>query len=133
MNNPIQGKELLEEDIFYIEWNRETIKKNIEIAHGVLTQMLTLNTALLGGSVIFFSQGTMGKSYQFIAAALFFLGLAISFLGIFPHSSTISSISPSEIKEHKNRALKRKCNYMKAAGAFTGAGFIVVSLGALCA
>jgi hypothetical protein len=53
MNEPVKSLPPSDEDIFYLKWGEETIKKNIENAHGVLTQFLTLNVSLMGGSIVF--------------------------------------------------------------------------------
>ena len=133
MKTPLQGTPPTDDDTFYLEWGKETTKKNIESAHGVLTQFLTLNTALMGGSVAFFTQGSINKSLQLSALFCFFIGLLVSFLGVLPYESNVSPISPSEIKDHKEISLKRKRFFMWLTAVFTGAGLLCISIGAFCA
>jgi len=127
MSQPLPGSAPSEEDLFLLEWGKETTKKNIENAHGVLTQFLNLNTALMGGSVVFLSPGAVDKAWQTIALGLFFVGLFISFVGILPHKTTVSLISPSEIKLHKEEALCRKHVLMWLSAFATGAGLVAIS------
>lgn len=128
MTQPLPGSAPSEDDLFYLEWGKETTKKNIENAHGVLTQFLTLNTALMGGSVVFLSPSAVDKAWQTIALGLFFIGLFISFVGILPHETTANLISPSEIKQHKEIALHRKRVFMWLSAFSTGAGLLAISV-----
>jgi len=128
MTQPLPGNAPSEEDLFYLEWGKETTKKNIEIAHGILIQFLTLNTALMGGSVVFLSPGAVDKAWQTIALCLFFIGLFISFVGILPHETTANIISPSEIKQHKEKALRRKRIFMWLSVFSTGTGLLAIAI-----
>src|SRR5690606_13637351 len=109
----------------------ETIKKNIENAHGALVQFLTLNTTLLGGSIVFLKPEVIGKIFLSASFSLFFIALLISFLGILPHESNVSIISPSEIKAHKIQALSKKRKFMWSCAAFTGSGLLVMAVGVI--
>ena len=108
MNDPVASTPPSQEDAFYLQWGEETIKKNIENAHGVLTQFLTLNTALMGGSVVFMKAENIGDLWLSVALSLFFVGLCTSFLGVLPHETAVNPISPTQIKEHKHSALLKK-------------------------
>jgi len=131
MNEPLKSVPPSEEDIFYLEWGKETIKKNIENSHAALVQFLTLNTSLLGGSIVFLKPEAIEKAFLFSSLSLFFVGLFISFLGILPHESNVSIISPSEIRAHKINALNKKRKLMWGCAAFTGGGLFVMAVGVI--
>lgn len=131
MNEPLRSLPPSEEDIFYLEWAKETIKKNIENSHAALVQFLTLNTSLLGGSIVFLKPEAIGKLFLSSSFSLFFIALFISFLGILPHESKVSIISPSEIREHKFEALNKKRKFMWSCAAFTGSGLFVMAAGVI--
>jgi hypothetical protein len=61
MNEPIMSAPPSAEDLFYIKWGEESLKKSIENAHGVLTQFLTMNTGLMGGSIVFLKPENIDK------------------------------------------------------------------------
>jgi len=109
MNEPLKSKPPTKNELFYIKWGEESIKKNIENAHSTLTQFLTLNTALMGGSILFMKPENINKEWLSLSLILFFIGLFTSFLGILPHETKVNPISPSQIKEHKNNALVKQC------------------------
>lgn len=131
MNVPLKSSPPSDEDLFYLEWAKETIKKNIENAHGALVQFITLNTTLLGGSIVFLKPEVIGKVFLSASFSLFFIALLISFLGILPHESTVSIISPSEIKAHKIQALSKKRKLMWSCAAFTGSGLLIMGVGVI--
>ena len=105
------------------------MKKNIEIAHGTLVQLLTLNTTLLGGIIVFLKPEIIGKEFFWISYFFFFLSIFLSFLGVLPHESTVSTISPSEIKKHKTDVLRRKLMFMRFVAVFTGSGLLIIAIG----
>jgi hypothetical protein len=61
MNEPLKGRPPTDEEIFYLEWAKESVKKNIENANAVLAQFLTLNTALIAGGAFFSNEGAVGR------------------------------------------------------------------------
>ncbi len=131
MNEPVQSVPPSHEDIFYVKWGEETVKKNIENAHAVLTQFLTLNVSLMGGSIVFLDPKYINKIWLITLLSLFFIGLCISFVGLLPHESTISCISPSEIKLHKKQALCKKRCFMWCCAVATGGGLVVLAFGVI--
>jgi len=131
MNEPVQSLPPSDEDIFYLKWGEETIKKNIENAHGVLTQFLTLNVSLMGGSIVFLDPKHINQVWLITSLSLFFIGLCISFVGLLPHESSVSRISPSDIKRHKQQALRKKRSFMWCCATATGGGLVVLGLGVI--
>ncbi len=131
MNDPIQSKRPSEDDEFYLTWGRETIKKNIELVQSVLIQMITLNTALLGANIIFLKPGAISGYWQSASLAGFFLALAVAFIGIHPHESLVSTISPEQIKSHKVAALKKKRRFMWSSAILTLSGLLILAIGVI--
>ncbi len=117
------------EEDFYIQWGKETLKTNIENANIVLRQLITLNTALLGGSVAFLSQGEISKSWHGASMAFFFIGLIFAFLGSAPYESKVQLNMPNEIKQHKEKALKSKRCSLWESAIFTGTGLLIAAIG----
>ena len=70
MKEPLKGRPPTEEEIFYLEWAKESLKKNIENADAVLAQFLTLNTALIAGGA-FFGKGALSADIQCFAPCFF--------------------------------------------------------------
>jgi len=131
VNQPIESLPPSDEDLFYLKWGEETIKKNIENAHAVLSQFLTLNVSLMGGSIVFLDPKHINQVWLVASLSLFFIGLCIAFVGLLPHESSISSISPSEIKTHKKQALLKKRRFMWCCAIATGGGLVILALGVI--
>lgn len=125
MNKIYQGQKPSKEDLFYIEWGRESVKNNIDNANTVLSKLLTLNTALIAGGA-FFGSAKLSEGIPSLAPILFFIGLALAFIGIMPHESNINTISPSSIKYHKDCALLKKRLFMWTCAVSTGAGLFIL-------
>jgi len=131
MIDPVQSTPPSEEELFYLRWGEETIKKNIENAHGVLTQFLTLNTALMGGGIAFMKPESVSAAWLGVSLSLFFSGLVFSFLGVLPHETKVNPVSPTQIKEHKELALLKKRRLMWGCAAATGGGLAVLAIGVI--
>ena len=132
-NTNATASPVTEEEKFYMEWGKETLKTNIERANNVLQQFLTLNTALLGGSVVFLSQEILGKMFHGISIACLFIGLVLAFLGIIPYESKVQLNIPADIKNHKEKALKDKRCFLWATAIATGSGLLIAAIGVLIA
>ena len=131
MSEPIKSTPPSDDDLFYINWGKETVKKNIENAHSVLSQFLTLNVSLMGGSIVFLKPEHINNVWLIASLSFFFLGLCISFAGVLPHETEVSMISPSEIKRHKTAALWKKRRFMWLCSMATGGGLLILAIGVI--
>jgi hypothetical protein len=126
---PIKGTAPSEDDEFYISWGRETLKHNLVFANEVLRQLVTLNVALLGGSIIFLDNIFVDSNIKVFALLSFFFSLIISFIGIMPYARSVDLRVADDIREHKESALKHKLYYLGVAGGLIGLGFIAIFIG----
>lgn len=131
MNQPIESLPPSNEDLFYLKWGEETIKKNIENAHALLSQFLTLNVSLMGGSIVFLNPNYISKDWLIASLSLFFTGLCIAFIGLLPHESNVSAISPSAIKTHKEDALFKKRCFLWSCATAIGVGLVTLAIGVI--
>ena len=109
------GEKPTDEDRFYLQWGRETIKNNIALVNDILKHLTTLNTALIGGSIVFIDQGVMHQGAKVAVIVIFFVALFISFLGLLPYQSNFSPKNISAIKNHKRKALTYKCRVLNSS------------------
>jgi hypothetical protein len=126
-----EGQAPTEEDKFYIQWGRETIKNNLNFANEVLRQLITLNSALLGGSIVFLDEKLVKPPFRGLVISAFTLSLIFSFIGMMPYEATIDIRSPQDIKDHKQKALKHKRIYLWIAGFLILAGFLIAFAGVM--
>ena len=122
---PAQGVKADPDDLFYIEWARETKKKNIAVATDALQRLVTLNCALLGGSLALYSSGILPKWIQPVVILLFFLSLLCSVYGMIPQLRDVDSNDPAAIRDRKDKTLNEKVWVLRAASFFLIVGFLV--------
>jgi hypothetical protein len=108
----IEGTEPTEEEKFYMLWGLESLKNNISILNKILRQLVTLDTALLGGSIAFLNDDIINYSFKIWVVFLFFLSLIIAFIGNLPYESRVDLRKPQRIKEHKEKTFKHKRRYL---------------------
>ena len=130
-HEPPRGKQPSEEDEFYFQWGMESQKNNIVLANDILKQFITLNSTLLGGSVVFIDSAVMSPSAKNIVIIFFFLGLAAAFFGVLPYERKVLRASPTEVEKYKASALKKKRSFLWLAALFMAIGFLVAILGFL--
>jgi hypothetical protein len=130
-NNPIQATSPSEEEEFYVAWGRETLKYNITFTNEVLRQLVTLNSTLLGGSIIFISDDFMNPAFKNFAIIFFFIALIFSFIGVMPYRGFVDLRIPEEIKKHKASTLRWKGYFLWTSGGCTALGFIAAVIGIL--
>ena len=117
------------EERFYLDWARESLKKNIDLANQVLRQLVTLYASLLGGSVVFLRGELLMSPYREIVLVMFFFGLVSAFFGSMPYEGRVDIRQPQQIKRHKESALAWKRRYLWTAGSLGAAGFLVAMVG----
>lgn len=122
-NNVLEGCLPTEDDKFYVSWGRESLKNNLTHANEVLRQLVTLNSALLGGSIAFVDPTIIAIPFKVGVIIAFFVSLILSFLGIMPYEGAPDLRKPKDIKQHKEDALKSKRCYLWSSGLLLGVGF----------
>jgi len=121
----LQGQPLTESDLFYLEWGKETVKKNITLANEILKTIITLSTGLLGASIIF-DKIVENEILRLFVLLSFFAALVISFLGVLPYEKVIKLSEPGNIKSHKRNALQHKRIYLWSSSFSIILGFSLI-------
>lgn len=120
-----QGSKIDPGDLFYIEWARETVKQNIAIATDALQRLVTLNCALLGGSLVLYSTGILPAWIQRVVVIPFFLSLICSVYGMIPKPQKADPNDPASIRDTKERTLKGKMYALYSACTLLLVGFLL--------
>jgi magnesium-transporting ATPase (P-type) len=128
---PIKVTGPSEDEEFYISWGRETLKNNITLVNEVLRQLVSLNIALLGGSIVFLNDNLIDWAFKVAIILMFFSSLIFSFVGIMPRGGRVDLRVAEEIRRHKSRILKWKLYFVGTAGLLLGTGFILALIGLL--
>jgi len=121
----LSGAKLSESDKFYLSWGYESQKNNIKIVNDVLRQLITLNSAMIAGSIALLKSNLIGEQYTKAIILLFFVSLVTSFWGVFPFEGSFDIRRIDQIRKHKKRALKVKVTYMTVSGVLMVTGFAI--------
>ena len=98
-----------DEDKFFIEWGRETVKENIKVLNDSLRLFITLDTAIISGYLTFFEKINIHSNIlKIIPISVVIMSLIIAICGVYPTSIEISMISPSQIKNFKQDRFNSK-------------------------
>jgi len=118
------------EETFYADWARESIRHNLDLANDILRQLITLNTALLGGSVLFLDEHLVPSPLRFLAILSFLVALILSFLGVLPYEGQVDIRNITAVREHKQKAFRHKHAFLwySAFGMALGFGFAIAGL-----
>jgi len=118
------------EDIFYLEWGKETLKENISILNDTFKLFITLDTILLSAYLGFYEkvlENLPSLSWQTIIPALcVIISLTTSLIGIYPFPKSVNLSAPQEIKKYKEIRLKFKSICLMVAAFTLVCGFIVL-------
>ncbi len=120
-----QGTPVSDEDSFFFNWAKESIKENVKLANDILKQLITLCTTLLGISIIF-EKIVLHEQFRLLVICSFFIGLIISFIGVLPFEKKVDILSPSEIRDYQERALRHKLRYLWASSISLVVGFAII-------
>lgn len=119
------------EDIFYAQWGHELRKNEITLANDALQRLITLNTAIIGGSMFFQSAIVISVGARWIASTLFLVSLGISLWGISPQRRHIWTCDPDEVRNATVTAKGTKNICLLAAMFFFFLGLITIVFGTL--
>lgn len=119
------------EEIELAEWADETYRKSLAVVTDDLKQLVTLSTALLGGTVALYNQMPVPA---FFKAAFFLLvlgTLGLSLLGSYPITATV--LHDQDIKAARDRGISRRSNFLLWANFLLFAAFASLALNLLLA
>lgn len=124
----VMSEPLSAEERYYLEWARETEKRNLTLINEVLRQLVTLTVALLAGSVAFLKEGILPIGFRVALVMCLLASLVASLLGVIPFQGTVAG-SPLSIKRHKERAVRWKHFWLRLAAGLLVVGFLCAILG----
>ena len=118
-----------EKELFYLEWGKEMVKNQVNLANEILKQIMTLCVALLSVSVIFEKLFENEPGLKFFTVLMLFISLIFACVGIYPfEKSDVWLNSPSEVERFKIQALNFKKQKYKLSVAFLLLGIAVIVL-----
>ena len=121
-----------EQDLFFVSLGDELVRRNLPYLNDVSRQLVTLSTALAGGSIAILRDADMCFPWlRFVAIAIFLLALATSLLGMLPRAGEITRRAPNVIRRGLETALISKRRLCRIAAGLIVGGLVVVLVGLL--
>lgn len=114
------GSKPSSEELFLLEWGKESLKNNIKLVNDLLSRFTTINIAFAGGAVI--QNLIQDPIYKISAIIIFLLGFGVALIGIYPYESEIDLSDPQEIKSYMFNALKYKKRFLFSSVILTVIG-----------
>lgn len=126
---PIQSEYPDPRDRSYFEWNESAIKEIPTVLSDTLTRIVTLSTALIGGSVYFLNESVMDRFFRVGMTVCFTVALALAFYGLWPRNGLVDSSDPDDIRHWKSYVIDHKTTWMRFAGIALITGVIMAIVG----
>jgi hypothetical protein len=118
------GEEPSTQEIELVKWGEETIRGAETVLHDSLKQLITLNTALLAGSVAFLDRLPGSKGWKIAGAICLLLSLLLALWGNYPRELRLCPHVPSEIKMARDRITVDRASYLLRATTVLVAGLV---------
>lgn len=132
----IEAPEVLEsvaptgEDLFYVEWGKETLKENIAILNSMFRLFITLDTTLLSAYLGFYEKvfgSTFSLSWQaMLPAVAVIVSLTASIVGIYPFGQAVNLAAPQAIREYKEKRARFKSSCLAVAAVALVLGLVAL-------
>lgn len=100
---------------FYKNWSKENSKEIIKTANAALSQILTLATALLGGTITFWKTIPLTEPYNFIVLALLLVTITICLFSAMPVFGRYDQTSPDDIRDFMEYVIQQKKHRLNIA------------------
>jgi hypothetical protein len=100
---------------FYLEWGQENAKAFLTNANTALGQLLTLSTALLGGTIAFWNYIPITQAYRFVVVAALLFTVLVSLFSAMPSEGSFTSNSASDIRAYMEHVFAYKKRRLRLA------------------
>lgn len=117
------------EETFYVTLQDDEIRASVPRLNEAISKMLTLATALAGGSLVFLKEDVCVPWARVAAAALFFVALGVAAFGLIPARGWYSQ-DIDRIREQRQGAVNHKRFLLKVVCGVIAGGLFVAILGA---
>lgn len=113
-----------EDELMYISMARQTLSNNLTFANEVLRHLVSLDSVLLSGFIIF-ENGMVPQCAKRIVVLLLLGSLILSLVGMLPYEGFVDIRMPDEVRMHKEHALNWKRTFLFLASCTLVAGLVM--------
>lgn len=123
--------EATDDEVFFLEWARESVKRTCPQLNELLQKLITLIIALVGACLVAIKEKMMPQNWGTVATAIFLSALVFAIVGIWPRRKMLPLDCASEIENKEKAAIRYKATWVRASFtalcigvAMTIAGFL---------
>jgi hypothetical protein len=110
-----EGRPPPADEAFYLEWGKENAKAFLANTNAALAQLLTLSSALLGGTIAFWSQLPFTLTYRFVLVAALLVTVLICLFSAMPTEGKFNLTSADDIRSHMEYVFSYKKRRLRVA------------------
>jgi hypothetical protein len=100
---------------FYIKWGQESAKAFVANANTALGQLLTLSTALLGGTIAFWSHVPFAQTFRFAVVAALLFTVLVCLFSAMPSEGRFTSNNAADIRDYMEHVFAYKRRRLRIA------------------
>jgi hypothetical protein len=126
---PVVGRPPTPEENELIDWALESSRKRLTTAQEGLRQLITLTTAVLGGSAALLGQLPAPVVFKLSGMVLLVISLAVALYGSLPKEVQVANGSLDEFKAARDAYVRRKLKCLDWAAGLLVGGFAAMILG----
>ncbi len=130
-DGPFLGRAPTAEEEALFAWGEETVRGSLAALVETARHLVTLDTALAGGGIVFFDEKVAPPAFRPLAVACFLVSLALAFWTTIPAAAKVDPRKPYRLKQARDSALRCKSHQLTAACTALLAGLVVGLLGLL--
>jgi hypothetical protein len=120
-------------DVFYKEWAKEAVQRDLTFLNEALARFVTLNVALAGGGLILLTDWNYGLKWHFCwAVVLFLIALLCALKGMLSGVMPDVCLLPAEqIRQHMQRTVAAKRWWLQRSTSALICGLALATVGVL--
>ena len=124
-----QGQDLDEEEEFFLDWGRETLKNSITRVDEMLARQLSIAVALAGGGLVALDKSVLPAALSPVVVSLLLFSALFAYSGVEPRRLPLNMDDAEQIRRHKEQTLLRKSNRLRWASVCLGLALVIGIVG----
>lgn len=111
-NKTTKGLQPTEDELFYLDWGKETVKENISVINEMFKLFITLDASILSAYLAFYDKINISPIWLKTAPLVFVTtSLIVSIIGIYPTAQKINLLVLTKSKNTKKSEQNKKVSF----------------------
>lgn len=119
------------EEVFYLEWAQESVKKTTPYLNEFLQKLITLIVALIGAVIVATDKKLIPENWGANSAIVLLLSLVFALVGIWPVDKFLPMNCAKKIERIEEAMVSRKARWVRATLVTVGIALAMIIWGSL--